>query len=116
MTKATTSAIDFLAAISGGTEIYEVSGVSVELRSLTFAEAQKLGTAYKDDPTEMAFQSLALGLVAPKLDEAQLQEVRGARPGPLMAIAKRVMTISGMVEDKENFPGGGSSGEPGQPA
>lgn len=113
MTKATTSAIDFLAAISGGTELFEVSGVAVELRSLTFAEAQRLGTAYKDNATEMAFQALVLGLVAPKLDEAQLEQVRSGRPGPLMKIAQRVMQISGMVEDEANLPGGGSSGATG---
>lgn len=110
MTKATTSAIDFLAAISGGTEVFEVSGVAVELRSLTFAEAQQLGTKYKDDNTEMAFQAAVFGIVTPKLDEAQLAQMRTARPGPLMAISKRIMQISGMVETEENFPGGGSSG------
>ena len=109
MTKATTSAIDFLAAISGGTEQFEVSGVTVELRSLTFAEAQQLGTKYKDNNTEMAFQALALGLVTPKLDDAQLEQVRAGRPGPLMKIAQRVMQIRGMVETEENFPGGGLS-------
>lgn len=112
MTKATTSAIDFLAAISGGTELFEVGGVTVELRSLTFAEVQRLSTAHKDDNTEMSFQALALGLVSPKLDDAQLEQMRGAKPGPLMAIAKRVMQISGMVEDEaapgSPLDGGGS--------
>lgn len=104
MTKATTSAIDFLAAISGGTELYEVGGTTVELRSLTFAEVQRLSTAHKGDSTEMSFQALALGLISPKLDGAQLEQMRSARPGPLMAIAKRIMQISGMVED-EAAPG-----------
>lgn len=101
MTKATTSAIDFLAAISGGTEVFEVSGLTVELRSLTFAEVQRLSTAHKDDSTEMAFQALVLGLVEPKLDEEQLAQVRQGKPGPLMKIATRVMQISGMVEEAE---------------
>lgn len=101
MTKATTSAIDFLAAISGGTEVFEVSGLTVELRSLTFAEVQRLSAAHKDDSTEMAFQALVLGLVEPKLDEEQLVQVRQGRPGPLMKIATRVMRISGMVDTEE---------------
>jgi hypothetical protein len=108
MTKTTTNAIDFLAAISGGTEFFEVSGAIVELRSLTFAEVQRLSSSYKDDNAEMAFQALVLGLVAPKLDSAQLEQVRNGKPGPLMKIAQRVMQISGMIEDAENFPGGGS--------
>lgn len=104
MTKATTNAIDFLAAISGGTEFYEVEGVkgvTVELRSLTFEEVQKLSAAHKDDNTEMAFQALALGLINPALTDEQKQQMRGGKPGPLMKIAKRVMEISGMVDAEE---------------
>lgn len=113
MTKATTGAIDFLAAISGGTELYEVEGVkgvTVELRSLTFAEVQQLSSANKDDSTEMAFQALVLGLVNPKLDEEQLAQVRQGKAGPLMKIAQRVMQISGMVDTEEGgspLDGGG---------
>lgn len=104
MTNKTTNAIDFLAAISGGTELFEVSGATVELRSLTFAEVQGLSTKHKDDPTEMAFQALVLGLMEPKLDEAQLASVRNGKPGPLMKIAQRVMEISGMVEEADGVP------------
>jgi hypothetical protein len=110
MGKATTSAVDFLAAISGELEVYETDGVAVELRSLTFTEVQKLGVKHKDDSSEMAFQALALGLVSPKLDAAQLEQARAGKPGPLMKIAKRVMVISGMAEDEEN-PGVPTDGD-----
>lgn len=108
MAKATTSAVDFLAAVTGEPQLFEVDGLTVELRSLTFSESQKIVTEHKDDNTELAFQALVLGLVAPKLDEAQLQQLRNARPGPLMKIAKRVIEISGMGEDSGPLaPGGG---------
>jgi len=109
MQKAITSAPDFLAAITGGTEVFEVGGVTVELRSLTFAEVQRLANQYQGDATEMAFQALALGLVSPVLTPEQLGQVRDGRPGPLMKMAQRVMQISGMTEDTENFPGAGLS-------
>lgn len=113
MTKATTSAIDFLAAISGGTEEFEVEGVTVELRSLTFAEVQGLRRTYKDDEGELTFGALRLGLLSPKLDEAQIEQLRNSKPGPIAKIAGRIMQISGMVETDANLPGGGSSGATG---
>ena len=100
----TASAIDFLAAISGETELFEVSGLTVELRSLTFAEVQRMTATNKDNATEMAFQALTLGLLEPKLNEAQLAQVRTGKPGPLMKIAQRVMAISGMVEEEPGVP------------
>lgn len=111
MTKATTSAVDFLAAMTGTPELFETQGVTVELRSLTFAEVQQLVTKYQGDATEMAFQALALGLVTPALDDEQLVALRSAKPGPIMAMAQRVMQISGMAEEDDNgspLAGGGS--------
>lgn len=101
MTKKTTAAIDFLAAIAGETELFEVGGLTVELRSLTFAEVQGLSTKNRGDASEMAFQALVLGMVDPKLDEAQLEQVRGGKPGVLMKIAQRVMEISGMIDEED---------------
>lgn len=109
MAKATSSAVDFLAALSGEPELFETDGVTVEVRSLTFTESQQLVQKYATDNTEMTFQALVLGLVSPKLDEAQLVQLRGSKPGPLMKIARRVIEISGMAEvDGPLAPGGGS--------
>lgn len=111
MTKATTSAIDFLAAISGGTEEFEVEGVTVELRSVTFEEVAQVNNQHSGNNMEMTFQMVVLGLVSPKLDEAQIQQLRLARPGVITKISNRVMTISGMMEEDENgspLAGGGS--------
>lgn len=108
MGKATTNAVDFLAAISGETDVFETDGVTVELRSLTFAETQRLGIKHKNDNTELAFQALALGLVKPSLTPEQIEQLRQAKPGPLMKIAKRVMEISGMVDEEGGSPLAGS--------
>lgn len=110
MAKAISSATDFLAAIAGETQTFEIEGLAVELRSLTFAEVQRLTAKHRDDAAEMAFQAVILGLVAPKLDETQLEQIRTAKPGPVMEIAKRVMEISGMAEQDGGTPlaGGGS--------
>jgi hypothetical protein len=109
MAKAISSATDFLAALSCEPEAYETNGVTVELRSLTFTEVQKIATQHRDDSNEMAFQAMRLGLVAPKLDDGQFEQVRSGKAGPLMNIAKRVMQISGMMEDSGPLAGGGSS-------
>lgn len=104
----TTKAVDFLAALTCEPEIFETNGVTVELRSLTFAEVQRLATKHKDDNAEMTFQALALGLVSPKLDETQLEQLRNVKPGAIMKMAQRVMEISGMTESAGPLAGTGS--------
>ena len=114
MTKATINAIDFLAAITGGTELFEVEGITVEIRSLTFAEVQHMGNKYKDDNYEMTFQTVVAGLVAPKLDAAQVEQMRQSKPGLITRISNRVMRLSAMTEEEGASPlaGGGSSPDP----
>lgn len=109
MTKATTGAVDFLAALACEPGIFETNGVTVELRSLTFTEVQRLAKQHKDDNTELAFQALRLGLLSPKLSDEQWQQVRDGKPGPLMKIATRVMEISGMTEGSGPLDGAGLS-------
>lgn len=109
MAKAISSAVDFLNALTCEPEVYEINGVVVELRSLTFTEVQRIANKHKDDNTEMAFQALALGLVKPELAPEQLEQLRSGRPGILMKIAQRVMEISGMVEGSGPLAGNGSS-------
>lgn len=99
MTKAISSASDFLAAIGGKTELFTVEGVTVELRSLGWAETQSLNAQYGDNATEMTFQAALLGIVNPKLDEAQLEQFRKARPGPISDISRRIMQMSGMLKE-----------------
>lgn len=110
MAKATSSAVDFLGMLACEPEIFETDGLTVELRSLTYFEVQRLVAEHKDNDQEMAFQALTLGLVKPELDAEQLGQLRNSRPGPLMKIARRVMRLSGLVDDSGPLaPGGGSS-------
>lgn len=103
------SAAEFLSALSNTPELFTTHGVTVELRALTYAEVQRLVNLYKDDSNEMAFQAVQLGLVAPVLDGADLEQVRNGRAGPIMAIAKRVMEVSGMVDSPGPLAGNGLS-------
>lgn len=107
--KAASPAVDFMAMLANETELYEVApGIKVELRTLTFAEVQGLATQHKDNSTEMAFQSLRLGLTAPELSAEQWEQARHGKSGPLMKIAGRVMEISGMTEGNTPLAGTGS--------
>lgn len=106
MTKATSSAVDFLAAIAGKTELFEVEGVTVELRGLEWTETQKL-YALAENPPEMTFQAALMGLVAPMISEEQF---RKAHPGAIQKISARVMEMSGLGAAASDSPlaGGGS--------
>lgn len=101
MAKAISSAADFLNAIAGKTEVFEVEGVTVELRSLDWEEVQQLQTRFGNNYAELTFQTALAGLVAPKVDEAQL---RKGRAGMVADIGNRVGVISGMIKEADNRP------------
>lgn len=106
--KAVSSAAEFMARVGGKSELYEVEGLVVRIRSLGYEDAQSINAANANG-LETAFQALVLGLEEPKLDEEQLVALRKAKPGPLMNIAKRIMEISGMIEGSGPLDGNGSS-------
>lgn len=102
------SGAELLQLLACEPETYEVQGVTVELRALTFTEVQGIANQHSGDNTEMAFQALRLGLVSPQLDETQFDQLRGGKSGPLMKMAQRVMEISGMTEGGGPLAGTGS--------
>jgi hypothetical protein len=111
MAKTISSAVDLMAVLAGKTELFETDGLTVELRSLTFAEVNDLAN-YKGDNAEMAYQAFVRGLVSPALEAEQLDALRKGLPGPLLKISKRVLTLSGLEGDKEDaspLAGGASS-------
>ena len=105
------SAIDFMAAVAGKTELFTTSGITVEVRSLTYEEAEALMAKYSDNPIALTFHALLGGLVSPVLTAAQIEELRKSRPGPITAIAQRIMALSGLGTSDEKSPlaGGGLS-------
>ncbi len=108
MAKAIASASEFLAAVSGKTHLFEVAGVTVELRSLEWAEAEELLSKYRDNAPQMAFQAAVKGIKSPPLNEAELQQLSKAMPGAIQAISGEVMRLSGMVAGDAPLDGGGS--------
>lgn len=108
MAKAISSAADFLTAIAGKTEPFEVDGVTVELRSLEWAEVQDLQKRFAGNGAELTFQAAMAGLVTPKVEETQL---RRGRAGIVADIGKQVMVLSGMTSEDGDRPlaGSGSS-------
>lgn len=109
MAKAISSATDFLNAIGQKTELFDTQGVTVELRSLEWADAQQLNAKYGNDTTELSFQTALLGIVAPKIEEAQL---RKARAGIISDIGRRVAQISGMLKEDDSRPLAGAGSSP----
>lgn len=101
MTKAITSAEDFASLAAGKTDVFEVEGMTVELRGLDWAEMQSLRTKYEQDEIEMAFQMAYLGLQSPKIEEGVL---RKARPSIVQALVKRVAEISGTARTEADGP------------
>lgn len=105
MAKAISSAVDVLAAIAGRTELFEIEGVTVELRSLEWAEVQHILTHNDGNNMEQLFQMAAAGIAAPKIEEAQL---RKARASFVTGVGKRVAEISGTAQSDVPLAGAGS--------
>lgn len=114
MAKAIASASEFLAAVAAKSHQFEVAGVTIELRSLEWAEAEELLSKYGDKPAQMAFQAAVKGIKSPPLDEVALAQFHRAQPGAIQAISGEVMRLSGMVAEAGGGPldGTGSSVSP----
>lgn len=107
--KTVSSAVDFLAAVAGKTELFEVEpGVFVELRSLGYEESESLIAEYGDKPVALTYQLFAYGLVRPELTDEQKAELRKARPGPVSRMGSRVAELSGLGQEEGASPLAGS--------
>lgn len=111
MAKGYLSTDDFLAGILGESVDYEVAGLgTIKLRSLEMVEVQKIRAATADD-IDTAMQTVIYGMVEPKLSTENLAALGKARPGVINQIGRRIMELSGMVDDDEKkakTPGSGS--------
>lgn len=119
MAKAISSATEFLTAIAGKTTLFEVEGVTIELRSLGHLETEMLMDKYGDKPLRLALEAARLGIANPVLDEEQLESMGKALPGVIEKLSREVMRISGMSKESDSpLAGSGSSALPvtGQPA
>lgn len=112
MAKAISSATDVLAALAGKTKLFEIEGVTIELRALEWAEAETLYAEYGDKPAEMTYQAARMGISAPVFDEAQLAQLRKAMPGAIQKISSEVMAMSGMAPEEGGRPLAGSGSVP----
>jgi len=111
MAKATVSATDFIKAVTGEAQPFDVPGVgTVLIRALTFAEAERITSAHKDNTAEMMLQAMVTGLVEPKFSAEEVTALRTSSAGPVMRIAARIMQLSGMTDTValEGEAGGGS--------
>lgn len=108
--KAVVSAVDFMAAVGGKTEIYTVDGITVELRSLHYEEAEALMAEYSNKPAAMLYQMFVRGIAKPELTEAQRAQLRQAHPSFVQKIGGRVAELSGLSNPDGDSPlaGGGS--------
>jgi hypothetical protein len=103
------SADEFLAAISGGTIDHElmVDGRAVgkvQIRSLELAEVQDAIASFKGNSGGLTLWTLDNALVNPALSDAQREQVRKGKPGPLLNLAKHIMETSGMTDTVSGVP------------
>lgn len=100
-----------LAGICGETIDFEVAGLgTIQLRPMTFTEVSKARGLLGD---ELALNRAVLkyGIAEPALSDAQIDRLMdSASAGIIGGVVRRIMQLSGMVEDDElkNEAGAGS--------
>lgn len=100
---------EFFAGIIGEATDLDLPGLGiVRVRSLETIEVQHIRQAVGDDELELSFQAILTGMVEPKLTQEHLVMLQKAKPGVIAAITRRIMELSGMVDDSEKKVGNGS--------
>ena len=100
---------EFFSGIVGKAEDYDVPGLgTVQIRPLTLAESRQLSQAHENDEVGLTIAAVQMAMVKPALPPEAIEKLQNAAAGKFMAIANRVMQLSGMAEDSENLVGGGS--------
>lgn len=94
---------DFFAGIMGTEEDLEIPGLPlpVRVRSLETVEVQQIRAASGDNEMEMTVRSVICGMVQPKLTAEHIERLFKAKPGAIQKIARRIMQLSGMIEDED---------------
>jgi hypothetical protein len=104
------TAEELLDLIVEETEEYPIApGKYATIRSLSYAETKRLVAQNKGDRDELELSALLVGTVFPKLTADHLDKLRKGKAGPLMQMAKRIMVISGMIDDDKNMGEDGAS-------
>lgn len=84
----------------------------VQIRTLELAEVQSAAAKLKGDTGGLTLWALDNALANPKLTDGQREAIRKGKAGPLMDLAKYVMTTSGLTDEEESgspLDGGTSS-------
>lgn len=90
--------IDFLNAICGKPVKVTIDGLEVEIRSLTVLETQELQGKSEIDA---ALGMVIAGLVTPKLEKSDVDQLKQASPGFIMRLTKEISKLSGIDSDSE---------------
>ncbi len=101
---------DFFTGILGSEEDLEIADVgTVRVRSLETVEVQQIRAAAGDDEMDMTVRSVICAMVQPKLTADHIERLYKAKPGAIQKIARRIMELSGMIDDGDSPKAGAGS-------
>lgn len=104
------TADEFIDLLTGTTEEYPLApGKHATIRSLTYAEFKRIIAQNKGDRDELELSALVIGTEFPHITPQMMEQLRKAKAGPLMNMAKRIMVITGMMDDPANLGEDGAS-------
>ena len=104
------SADEFVELLATVTEEFPLlPGKHAVIRSLEYQEVKRIIAQNKGNKDELELSALIVGTMYPKLTPEHVAKIRRGNAGPIMLMAKRIMVISGMVDDDKNLGEGGAS-------
>lgn len=104
------TADEFLDLLTLQSEEYPLApGKHAVIHSLTYAEVKRIIAQNKGDQDELELSALVIGTEFPHITPAMMAQLREKKAGPLMNMAKRIMVISGMMDDAPNLGEDGAS-------
>src|SRR4051794_26654114 len=93
---------DFFAAITGEPVEWDCPGVGkVLVRGLDIVESNRLNTKHAGDGVAIMLGAIQIGLVEPKLDEADIEALQHGRPGVVNQIGEKILVLSGLKQDDD---------------
>lgn len=104
------TADEFLDLLTTSTEEYPLApGKHAVIRSLSYAEVKRIMAQNKGNQDELELSALVIGTEFPHITPQMMDALRKSKAGPLMNMAKRIMVISGMMDDDKNLGEDGAS-------
>lgn len=99
---------DFLNSIIGKPTQINVEGMYLSIKSVSIEDLELIESTSSNN-ADRALLLIVYGLVDPKLEKEDIDQLKKAKPGLIMKLAEMITKISGLTDEDESPTGGSVS-------